>query len=349
MIYLDINDEIEKKNIKTIVRELNKKHVITEKNQFDTEETKNTKISNCKIVICDDNQNKVEYYKNLKKKVIIFLKKRKSKKTINELYLQKNIFTYTRKNEFKEIIKKQLRKIKCLNIFKKFASSGTIAIIIICLINVISFDKIKESIADKLKNNKIDVEIKPSKEELRKYENIVFLGDSITEYYDLNKYYETIPVVNSGTSGYTTVHLLEIMKEEVYIYNPTKVVILIGINDMNKYPDDLQLIENIKIMVNNIKEKRPKAKIYIQSIYPVDRERYSVLIDNNVDNERIKKVNMEIEIFCKENNCKYINMFENLYDQENDKLIYEYSRDGLHLNDEGYIVVTEKLKKEIDV
>ena len=181
-----------------------------------------------------------------------------------------------------------------------------------------------------------------------KYENIVFLGDSITEYYDLSKYYERMPVVNSGTSGYTTDHLLGLIKDEVYIYNPTKVVILIGINDMNKYPDDVQLIENIKTIAKNIKEKRPKAKIYIESIYPVDRERYSVLIDNNVDNVRIKNVNIEIEKFCLENKFEYINMFEDLYDETTDKLIYEYSKDGLHLSDEGYKLVTEKIKKAID-
>ena len=31
--------------------------------------------------------------------------------------------------------------------------------------------------------------------------NYVFLGDSITALYDLNKYYDGLPVVNSGISG----------------------------------------------------------------------------------------------------------------------------------------------------
>lgn len=349
MIFLDINDEIERKNIKTIVSELNQKNILFEENQFDTEETKNNKINKCKIVICDDNYKKIEDYKNLKKKVIVFIKKRKPKKMVNELYLQKNVFTYTRKNEFREIIKKHIKFEQTISSFKRLCHTALVILLIIGLSRIISPEKIKESIADKLKNNKINVEIKPSKEELRKYENIVFIGDSITEYYDLNKFYEQIPVVNSGTSGYTTDDLLAIIKDEVYIYNPTKVVLLIGINDMNRYPDDVKLLENIKIIAKNIKEKRPKAKIYIESIYPVDRERYRVLIDNNVDNTRIKKANEEIEKFCIENNYIYINMFDELHDEETDRLIYEYSKDGLHLNDEGYKLVTEKIKNVMDV
>ena len=206
----------------------------------------------------------------------------------------------------------------------------------------------EKTLGEKLIETAPQVEIKPSKKELLKYENIVFFGDSITEFYDLQKFYEQMPVVNSGTSGFTTNDLLEIMEEDVYVFNPTKVVLLIGINDMNKTDDDVSIVENIRTITSSINEKRPKAKIYVESIYPVDRERYPILIDNNVDNNRIRKVNGMIETLCNEKGYVFINMFDELNSPTEDKLIYEYSKDGLHLSDEGYKIVTKKLKSVLE-
>ena len=55
MIYLDIGDEIERKNIKNVVTEFNEKDILTEKNPFETEQETENKIKKSKIVICDDN------------------------------------------------------------------------------------------------------------------------------------------------------------------------------------------------------------------------------------------------------------------------------------------------------
>lgn len=348
MIYLDIVDEIERKNIKNVISEFDRKNIILESNKFETEKEKNDKIKKCKIIICDDNQNKINHYKSLRKTVIIFIKKRKSKKLIDELYLQKNTYTYSRKIELKEILKIQLSLEDKIHTLKMVLVSVATILLIVTFSNTFIPKTTNDSIFSKLKNQNIKVKLKPSKKELMKYENIVFLGDSITENYDLNKYFEQMPVVNSGASGYSTDDILAVIKDKVYIYNPTKVVILLGINDMNKYQDDTRLIENIKKITDNIKKNRPKSEIYIESIYPVDRERYRVLIDNNVDNNRIRNVNQMIKTFCEENKYTYIDMFDTLNNQETDSLTYEYSKDGLHLSDEGYKLVTEKIKTVIE-
>ena len=44
----------------------------------------------------------------------------------------------------------------------------------------------------------------------------------------------------------------------------------------------------------------------------------------------------------------FINMFDELNSPTEDKLIYEYSKDGLHLSDEGYKIVTKKLKTVLE-
>ena len=78
------------------------------------------------------------------------------------------------------------------------------------------------------------VKTNPYDIELSSMDNFVFLGDSITDYYPIDELYDGMPVVNSGIAGYTTEDILNNLDNMVTIYNPTKVFILIGTNDMER-------------------------------------------------------------------------------------------------------------------
>lgn len=182
------------------------------------------------------------------------------------------------------------------------------------------------------------------KKEYKVPENIVFLGDSITNYYDLDKFFPNYNVVNSGISGNKTSDILDNMKERVYRYNPSKVILLIGTNDTARGVDNDTIIKNIKSIVKGIKEVRPQTKIYIESIYPRNDYRPPEEVQPN---ENIKAINVEIKNICKEMNLKYINMYDILSDDEGN-LISEYTKDGVHITDEGYEVITRELEKYIN-
>src|SRR5699024_7180642 len=76
----------------------------------------------------------------------------------------------------------------------------------------------KDSSINKLNDN-LESEKNNYKEEIESlkdnYTSYLFLGDSITEYYDLNKYFLDMPVVNSGVAGDTTEDILNDMKNRV--------------------------------------------------------------------------------------------------------------------------------------
>lgn len=179
-------------------------------------------------------------------------------------------------------------------------------------------------------------------------DNYLFLGDSITEFYDLEKYYENLDVVNSGISGNTTSDILKDMKNRVYRYNPSKVFILIGINDpyVNIKRDDT--IKNIKEIVNLIKENRPYTEIYLESIYPInntDDEKISHdMVSDKRKNEDVIKINEELEKFSKDEKITFIDLHSKLVDSDGN-LNIDYTKEGLHLSDKGYEVVTEVLQK----
>ncbi len=178
-------------------------------------------------------------------------------------------------------------------------------------------------------------------------ENIVFFGDSITDYYDLNKYYDNY-VINSGISGNQTPDLLNRM-DDVYKYNPSKVFLLIGINDLHANRSVDEIADNIENIILEIKENRKYTQIYVESVYPINREimtNPSVYV-GNATNEDVKLLNKKIKNICNQLDVTYIDLYNKLID-ENGNLKQSYTKEGLHISDEGYIEITNILKQYIN-
>ena len=175
---------------------------------------------------------------------------------------------------------------------------------------------------------------------------ILFLGDSITQRYDFKKYFPKHNIINSGIGGNFTTDILNDLDSRVYKYNPDKVFLLIGINDI-KFSDlsDDEIINNIELITSSIKEELPNVKIYIQSIYPINYDKNKELLSSK-DNERIQNINKEIKNICKDNNYTYINMYDSL--EIFNQLFKYYTTDGIHINRVGYRVITMKLFRYIN-
>lgn len=177
-------------------------------------------------------------------------------------------------------------------------------------------------------------------------ESIVFLGDSITSRCDLDKYFPNYNVYNSGIAGNMTKDILDNMENRVFVYNPTKVFILIGTNDLvYSGLDNDGIKNNIEEIINKIYEKNSNTKIYLESIYPVNNSLNKEIVETRT-NDNIKDLNNKIEKICN-NKCTYINMYDNLTDK-NDNMKRIYTVDGLHLNKIGYKVVASKLTKYLN-
>ena len=195
----------------------------------------------------------------------------------------------------------------------------------------------------------IDMNYKLEKIERYTYnkESIVFLGDSITSRCNLNKYFPNYNVYNSGIAGNMTKDILGDMENRIFVYNPTKVFILIGTNDLvYSGLDNDGIKNNIEEIINKIYEKNSNTKIYLESIYPVNNSLNKEIVETRT-NDNIKNLNNKIEKICDNNKCTYINMYDNLTDK-NGNMKRIYTVDGLHLNKIGYKVVASKLTKYLN-
>lgn len=238
---------------------------------------------------------------------------------------------------------------------KKKNSSKTNKILI--LINCIAFVLIIVlgmyiwNIKSDIKRIEEEKEEAIKEESTKKGENYVFLGDSITDWYPISEFFsDKTPIINSGFAGDKTKDLLKDMDETVYRYNPTKVFIQIGTNDLNCDDSNGDIAyDNIVKMIENIKKNRPYAEIYLESIYPVnqtDNEKINKNTTGKRTNEDIMKVNSKLKEYCEKNDVIYVDIYNALLDEEGN-LKLEYTDDGLHLSAEGYSVVSKELKKYI--
>ena len=180
-----------------------------------------------------------------------------------------------------------------------------------------------------------------------KNENIVFVGDSIFDWFPTEKIFSDFPIVNSGIGGNRTTDILENMEERIYKYNPTKVFIQIGTNDIEwEDSDELneEVYQNIVKIAEGVKANRSQSEIYIISIYPVN---------NNLPgaHERhiseIKTINAKLKQYCASTEgVDYIDAFSQLVGDDG-MLDIDYTDDGLHPNGLGYAKLTEILMKYI--
>ena len=350
MIYISFKDKIEKNNVKKIISEFNleTKVIDNETAYLDQEEM----LKKCKIIICDNNLEKIKKL-HKKGKVLIIYKKNHNSREENEdsIYYEKDVFTYNRKNELREILNFQFKKIKLKAQVEKIIIAF---IVLLCII--IGALCINEIVSKKEpNNNKEQVQKEKVKEEQiekvnYKLENIVFLGDSITDFYNLDTFYKDLPVINSGTAGKKAYEIVEELEERVYIYNPTKVFLMIGTNDLSHRTDE-EIVKDIKRTVKSIHKNRPKTTVYVESVYPVNKNtEEDKIVDWMVgerDNERISGLNKKIKEMCKKEKTGYIDIYDLLTDEEG-MLNVDYTVDGLHINEEGYEIITKKLMEYID-
>lgn len=223
----------------------------------------------------------------------------------------------------------------------------TIIVILIILMPFIykkgSKDGLNNFFRSVVSNNHLDrLSHFKSQNEVVKKGGISFLGDSITEGYNVYEYFSDLLVYNRGISGDTTLGLLNRLDESVFKLNPSKVVVLIGTNDYQALnATNLDILERITLIVKTIKEKLPNTKIFIQSVYPVNNtlDKDMVGIRNN---ETIKLLN---ESLSKLDGITFINLYDKLIKDGN--LNKEYTKEGLHINPKGYNLITKILTKHL--
>ena len=169
---------------------------------------------------------------------------------------------------------------------------------------------------------------------------ILFLGDSITEGFNLQHYFPNRNVINKGIYGDNTDGVLARLNKDVIELNPDVIFLLIGTNDFACGKTNRMLVDNLKKILTVLKNSLPAAAVYHCSILPVRG------LDNR-NNKDIKEVNKEMQAFCDTTGITYFDLFPSFLNSDLE-MAEIYSEDGLHLTKEGYDKWTELLTPVVE-
>lgn len=172
---------------------------------------------------------------------------------------------------------------------------------------------------------------------------IMFLGNSITEMGNWKKVLNDTTVINRGIGGDITFGVLKRMKD-ITDRQPSKIFILLGINDIGRDIPDVVIADNYLKIVREIHAKCPQTKVYVQSVLPVNPTlpRFPQHYDKE---EHVLALNKLLKANAVIGGYTYVDIFH-LFTDENQRLIAKYTYEGLHLKPEAYVIWTDYLKKE---
>jgi lysophospholipase L1-like esterase len=163
---------------------------------------------------------------------------------------------------------------------------------------------------------------------------IIFLGNSITDGSEWSELLKNPKAKNRGISGDTSEGVL-FRLQQVTRMQPAKVFLLIGINDLSKNISPDTVYVNICKIVSRINTQSPKTKVYVQSILPVNNT-FKSFSNHTCRTPQVKELNGRLKNICPKLGAVYVDLFNELRNPNDDLLNPMYTNDGLHLVGEGY-------------
>lgn len=165
-------------------------------------------------------------------------------------------------------------------------------------------------------------------------DDIIFLGNSITDGGEWSELFADPRIKNRGISGDNTFGVLNRL-DEVYNRKPAMVFLLIGTNDLARNTPADTVVKNICRIAALIKQFSPQTTLFVQSIFPVN-ERFGKFSGHMSKKKEISEVNRQLRFYAPEYKYTYTDVFAALADSSG-RLHTAYTNDGLHLTGAGYL------------
>lgn len=166
--------------------------------------------------------------------------------------------------------------------------------------------------------------------------SVIFLGDSLIQGLAVSSV--ASPAFNFGIGADTTEGLIQRIPHYSAISRSQKVVIAIGVNDLNRR-DNKEIMSNYKKIVSLIPSNIP---ILFSAVLPIEE----VILNASSFNERIRNLNSELEELCGTSKRLYfLDITNQLKDPDGGLSGKFHIGDGLHLNGFGNAVWITRLKE----
>lgn len=190
---------------------------------------------------------------------------------------------------------------------------------------------------------------KTAKYDNTNFENSVFIGNSLVEtlgcygIIDNADFYGrvnlTVKTIFTKSTANGTVPIIDELKKKQY----KKVFIMLGMNELGWVTKSF--IDAYGKVIDAVKERQPKAQIYIQSILPVSAA-VSARNKDETNNARINEINALLKELAQQKNVKFIDPASALKNSAG-CLPDEAAADGQHPNKKYCEIWADYLRKNI--
>jgi lysophospholipase L1-like esterase len=168
--------------------------------------------------------------------------------------------------------------------------------------------------------------------------NLVFIGDSLTEYFDWQERFPEYRVINLGISGEPVEGLLDRLdRVRSRINDPDIIFVMTGINNIAMEQYDIS--GDYKEIVSKLTSWFKNSKIVVQSVLPVRLE----WVNNNV----IKDINRHLKKIADEFSAEYLDVYGLFIDSHGKPMRENLLDDGVHLSEKGYEVWAGAVAKSL--
>lgn len=171
--------------------------------------------------------------------------------------------------------------------------------------------------------------------------DIVFLGNSLTDGCEFNELLDNYHIKNRGIVGDIVQGLIDRI-DPIIKGQPKKLFILSGVNDISHGVDGDSIARAMERLVVMVKEGSPRTKIYLQSLLPFNNEvREWKLLKGR--EHVVVEANEALEKMARRQGITWINLYPLMVDGEG-RLKREFTNDGLHLMGPAYAVWRDAVK-----
>ncbi|HOW69891.1 MAG TPA: GDSL-type esterase/lipase family protein [Phycisphaerae bacterium] len=174
----------------------------------------------------------------------------------------------------------------------------------------------------------------------------VFMGDSITEFWELAAYFRPSSgvILNRGISGDLAVNMDRRFDADVIQLRPRNVVILAGTNDVARMLEakksDQEIVQTVVRAVESMLDKARGAgvNVLVCSIVPTNPDTR----DHPGKARLLPQINEQIKATAAAKGCVYVDYWNRMRDP-NGALLKTLARDGLHPHYAGYEIMAATL------
>lgn len=172
--------------------------------------------------------------------------------------------------------------------------------------------------------------------------SIIFLGNSLTENFELAELFHNLNIKNRGINGDRIAGVLNRLTPIIQTH-PKKIFIEIGINDLGGGISKDSVVVSYLNLLDTLQKECKTTKIYVQSLFPVENDRndYPTYCTPKV-NSNIKEINKELLEYTTQHNITFIDTYSKF--ELGGQLNPKYSVDGIHFSGAGYLLWTKILQ-----